>query len=609
MQLENALRLALEHHRPALVCDADANGLQALLNTLAAPRPVVLVDYRDHVPINVQKELEGRMQEDQLVHIAIGARLHVRLLRALWELHDSGAIFKGAVLLSTAARHATELPFTDANQRAELFPTLVGSGDHTLKWVPPSFRQAVVLVHGIGEQRPGRPLRSFADAVLPERKFDIDGKKYSSAYDEVSFDYRKLIAETREETQSDCGLYASKLTPRNTDFFEYYWAPKVEETTWQQVVRWLLRLLRRKPDSHLVAVWVFSWLLVATGFLAAVMGVAAWFTGLIDALPSFAVSIVSWFCLGIFETIVLGYLGDAARYLDDHPSNDEIRTQIRRGCVELLRTLIIPSDDESKYDRIVVVGHSLGSIIAYDALKHLWETEFWKVFDADVPDPRQLKLKEYEETALTLSPESDDQAMVRYQQKQIELLGEFRFLGSPWTVTDLITLGSPLAHASSLVPDFVARRADGELPENPPKFFGERVALPADFIEGQPRIPLRNGLFAVTRWTNIYFPARMGLFGDFVGGPLRHLFGNGIRDRKVATGSVLRDLTLLGHVSYWHAGTAPRGSRNKATALDVLIDALDLNGERLGIPRVEYPAWYSARQRRVRARANHVAIS
>ena len=176
---------------------------------------------------------------------------------------------------------------------------------------------------------------------------------------------------------------------------------------------------------------------------------------------------------------------------------------------------------------------------------------------------------------------------------------ELRAFGNPWPVTDLITLASPLAHAPYLVPDFGNRRSDGELPGNPPNVFepklgstsfGKSFAVRAgpDLVKGefQPRIPLRNGLFTVTRWTNLYFPTRLGLFGDFVSGPLQPHFGNGIRDLKV-TGSLLRRLTLLAHLSYWHEGASRCAVADSTVALDVLVDTLDLNGERLGIPRFE----------------------
>ena len=231
------------------------------------------------------------------------------------------------------------------------------------------------------------------------------------------------------------------------------------------------------------------------------------------------------------------------------------------------------------------------------------ETEFWHLYANAGLELPQTALVAYEAAARgikELGKQSDDNAISLYQEKQIDLLRELRSLGNPWPVTDLITLGSPLAYSPDLVPNFEERRLDGELPENPPQAIEAMVGhigLGKDFAlqvapdlvkEGiPPQIPLRNGLFTVTRWTNLYFPTQFGLFGDLVGGALGPLFGNGIRDREVTTGSLLRDLTLRAHVSYWYAREAPRRNERKGDALGVLVDTLDLNGEQLGIPRMK----------------------
>jgi hypothetical protein len=55
--------------------------------------------------------------------------------------------------------------------------------------------------------------------------------------------------------------------------------------------------------------------------------------------------------------------------------------------------------------------------------------------------------------------------------------------------------------------------------------------------------------FAVTRWTNLYFPAMFGLLGDLVGGPLHEDFGPGILDVAVRTTALggLAGLTPFAH--------------------------------------------------------------
>ena len=63
------------------------------------------------------------------------------------------------------------------------------------------------------------------------------------------------------------------------------------------------------------------------------------------------------------QALVLRIVTDAARYLDNTPENIGERQIIRAECVKFIRQLNESADP--KYDRIVVIGHSLGSVIAY----------------------------------------------------------------------------------------------------------------------------------------------------------------------------------------------------------------------------------------------------
>jgi len=56
--------------------------------------------------------------------------------------------------------------------------------------------------------------------------------------------------------------------------------------------------------------------------------------------------------------------------------------------------------------------------------------------------------------------------------------------------------------------------------------------------------------FAVVRWTNLYFPVRGGLLGDWFGGRLRPLFGNGIVDTAVLGNQPGRLLPGIAHRRY-----------------------------------------------------------
>ena len=77
------------------------------------------------------------------------------------------------------------------------------------------------------------------------------------------------------------------------------------------------------------------------------------------------VTAVGALVVGVVDLVGLRFVGDAARYLSSSPSNIKMRQEIRSEGVQLLRKL-----HEQGYGRIVVVGHSLGSVIAYDILKN-----------------------------------------------------------------------------------------------------------------------------------------------------------------------------------------------------------------------------------------------
>ena len=78
-----------------------------------------------------------------------------------------------------------------------------------------------------------------------------------------------------------------------------------------------------------------------------------------------------------FLEALLDVVGDAARYLDVAPKNVARRYDILRGGIGLLQKLHEEHDENERgikyrYGRVVLVGHSLGSVIAYDILRHYW---------------------------------------------------------------------------------------------------------------------------------------------------------------------------------------------------------------------------------------------
>lgn len=439
-------------------------------------------------------------------------------------------------------------------------------------------RQAVVVIHGIGEQRPMDTLRSFVDAVLANRP---DHKiKYRSKPDAMnnSLETRCLQA------PSDRGDYLPL-----TDFYEYYWAHHMEGSKYAHVLNWLITLLLRRPKvipDALKSVYYISWglilfavILIGSGFVSASTGSTSFFEELKHQKLLFSSGLLTLITQWIGSYFILGYVADAARYLSPTPENIEARNKIRSEGIKLLSNL----HASGKYNRIVIVGHSLGSVIGYDIIRNLW----LDLRKPSIPYPqKQNELKQFKNNVTKLETSQGMPVDIEaFQQCQHRLWQEFRLVGIPWLVTDFITLGSPLAHAEILMadnPSDLKRKHDEyEYPCCPPSMEDQMYYHQHyQFTKGPERgmrsvfIPHHGAPFSCTRWTNLYFPYHNIIFGDLIGGPLNHVFGKGIRDVPlIASTKNYLDSTLISHTRYWNNGD----KTDKNSSIEKLRNALRLD--------------------------------
>ena len=251
---------------------------------------------------------------------------------------------------------------------------------------------------------------------------------------------------------------------------------------------------------------------------------------------------------------------DVVRYLDTSPRSYAVRHDIRKGIVDLLQGL----HDAGRYQRIVVVAHSLGSYIGYDAISHLWgQTSpvhrgppLVPRRDGEQPDG----LRELEEAASALIDNSG--SVDSYQDAQQRLWLGLRQDGNPWLITDFISFGSPMYFADQLVTrdrtKFDDRVEKRELPTCPPRpepaEYNNVNHLPRWYSwKNHGRRVLYHGApFAVVRWTNLWFPAHLGFLGDWFGGPLSPLFGAGIREIPLTRNRWKSWIPGYAHALYLH---------------------------------------------------------
>lgn len=298
---------------------------------------------------------------------------------------------------------------------------------------------------------------------------------------------------------------ARRLSAKQADFYEYHWPFQMTAGKFAGVAPMALRLFLRRP-SNVPDALLGAWRLVWTSILAALLvipvlfvsgyalnsDVPVWIIGLVTS----AVVLIFWF--GLYRMMARALVNkkttplvDSARYLDPTPYSYVGRRAIRAGLVKLLDDL-----HDREYERIVVVAHGVGTYIAYDALMVFWAKNRSRITD-------------------------------------------FVTVGSPLSLADLVMTQPSLASGLKASDGALRRELfDGLLRR------GVVVACPPDAVPESP--------FAITRWTNLWFPvARGSRDGDWFGGELGPLFGAGVRDIAVTGNEPERFKRGSAHTEYF----------------------------------------------------------
>jgi hypothetical protein len=502
----------------------------------------------------------------------------------------------------------------------------------------PAKRTAVLVVHGMGNQRPLETLRGIVKAIWTT-DHGLGGA------DPKHWVHIKRVESRRERSDADLPVITTSgmtITGRQIDFHEFYWAHVMAETRLAAVLIWLFEFVRKgaapmRRDIRLFWFLAVPYLIATVVAVAVLLGeVARWLLGG-DPVDLGVALIVPWvlalvfvfIAMGIRGVLVLVFLfaidfaisqtsnpgaewtllgrlghdastiaaiaivaifaaigtvfltsvfGDAARYYRNSPANIRARREIRGTGRDMLDAL----NRDQRYDRVIIVAHSLGSTIAYDILRTYW-AEACRTFKnvAGLAEIAAQDAVTGSGTTVVVAGDPPQTRMtpadrVAWRSRARRVVNELNLHGATlpasdptvretprWLVTDFVTIGSPLHHArylkaagtnvAELRDNFAQRLRDRELPQNPAIVdagSGDGTMTFADpTAPGQRRLH-HAGLFGATRWTNLFFPAGI-INGDFFGGPLQHAFGQGIEDIALDRGHAFR---LLWHTSYWTLG-------------------------------------------------------
>lgn len=547
-------------------------------------------------------------------------------------------------------------------------------------------KQAVVVIHGIGEQVPLETLRGFVETVY-QRDEDLH---QGEAKERILADDPQLGEVNRVWIVPDDATGSAELrrisTPPNakgvrTDFFEFYWADIMEGTPVEEVFGWLRGLILRSPFNvppHLRVwlAWLSLWALtllflsvvlfifdpslalfgtferlvrvlilahrhwLGAGLAVVGLAMAGWrllanrppaevpltlpaallVIGLLIALLPFEVvnntklwaAAASAGMAAALNGLIAPYAGDIVRYVRATPRTVEKRKAVRERGLALLKALHQRTDDGTPiYQRILVVGHSLGTIIGYDLLQLYWEAEGPNHKRDWAPDEGCKRALEAVDAMVkqTWPPDAglggatgldiDD-----YQRRQSALFDAISASKLEWRISDFITLGSPLTHTDFLTLDGgdALERALEErlLSSAPPR--PDRPSLSMLYYDWSPGRSAKRGPFphfaapfAAVRWTNIFDKHWLPLLGDIVSGPLRPAFGPGIREHQVAIERpgwlpVIR--RLFTHTLYW-AWHKSYDDHQVPEHIQLLRQALYLDGDLDRRPEADAEAYRS----------------
>ncbi len=541
-----------------------------------------------------------------------------------------------------------------------------------------SHKQAIVVIHGMGEQRPMETLRQFVDTVWnDDRKLNQnDAKDKTWVTPDIGVGNTELMRIATDFHECRLQKNDDENAEARTDFFEFYWADIFADSRLSMLTPWVRALFLRLPGNvpySVFSIWVGMWtvlFLMITGFGQAIYAVfnltdtkiysASNFTlfagrwlidfiaapdvystifaliaiyallkitisiwpALSDRLDSpnlvttlrqiFIVIVIAMFVLAsakylsqladenrginrgllqilplnillsfvilfVLNSFIVPYFGDVARYLHTSPNTVGKREEIRQRGLALLRRL----HEGDKYARIVIVSHSLGTVIAYDLIRILW-AEYGPVSsNTPLNEEQIIQFQNVAEVAdkagigniwskaqILEYRAAQKNAFYALQTNNNAHTNTDKNSVKQWKISDLVTCGSPLTHAEFLVAkseDQLDRlKAERTLPICPPAFESgknkyaggensQTYLYCTGNIDNEQVFTHHATPFAVVRWTNMYDWRILGFLGDFVSGPLRYLFGTGIADYHIRMyhGAIDPLLRYVTHTLYW----------------------------------------------------------
>lgn len=176
-------------------------------------------------------------------------------------------------------------------------------------------KQAIILIHGIGEQRPMDTLRGFVEAV-----WGRDESVHHRYGDPSVWSKPDTISGSFELRRLTTGENRSNL---RTDFFEFYWAHLMRGTKLSHVLSWARVLLLRWPwnvPRSLLGVWLLAITATVVVFTFFLYQASLSEEDQLIRMPAWLAGSAGLALSSLAGLTVIQIIGDAARYLTAAPT-------------------------------------------------------------------------------------------------------------------------------------------------------------------------------------------------------------------------------------------------------------------------------------------------
>ncbi|HEU4962646.1 MAG TPA: hypothetical protein VFV52_02160 [Bacilli bacterium] len=227
----------------------------------------------------------------------------------------------------------------------------------------------ILIIHGIGQQGRYDTLDLFTRNLV------------KSLQDKLQHPLRLAHHHLRvgEEADDYVSLGYDHHGPTQVDIHEYYWAHDMERiVSFRETIEWLIQAsdgAQKFYDENEQFAAQFEpfengrfkkrWYLKHIGWVLRLF----YTLGLVSSrfMPGFLDPLFRLF-MGKATQLVVDYLGDVAIYTSSDVKSKfyQVRQLVLGGAQKKIKLLL-----ERDYEKVIVVGHSLGSVIAYDALNQL----------------------------------------------------------------------------------------------------------------------------------------------------------------------------------------------------------------------------------------------